>query len=202
MHKYLSIDPMPLGKSGAWEITQIEVDANLAASHNFVEKVRGTDRFIAAGIHQRLMRDDLVIMDDSLPEVRDLIFWMGSVQGTILINGLGLGVAVRLLLKSDRVQRIVVIEQSPDVIHLVGKNIQDPRLSIIEEDAFKYQPELDFYDYVWHDIWDHITSNNVEEMDLLRSKYKGICRWQGCWCEDACRNGPPDKSMFVESKLV
>ena len=50
--------------------------------------------------------------------------------------------------------------------------IQDKRIKIINEDAFEFKPPKDKrYDFVWHDIWDDICTDNLPEMTKLHRKY-------------------------------
>jgi hypothetical protein len=88
----------------------------------------------------------------------------------------------------DQVTHVTVIEKSPDVIKLVGPSFADPRVTIIEADAYTYQPPKGIrYNAVWHDIWDNICGDNTEGMGKLHRKYGRRTDWQDSWCKAECQ---------------
>ena len=105
-----------------------------------------------------------------------------------MINGLGLGVTLKLVLAKPEVKNVTVIEKSADVIKLVAPTYcEDPRLVILNKDAFEYNPPKGVrYDAVYHDIWNNISSDNLPEMHKLHRKYGRRCAWQGSWCREWC----------------
>jgi hypothetical protein len=133
--------------------------------------------------------------------------------GHVLINGLGLGMVAATILNAElhcpecngyphrggctcapvagerviryAVDKVTVIENSPDVIALVGPTLKErygDRLEIIEADAFTYQPPKGIkYSAVWHDIWPTLCEDNLKEMGTLHRRYGRRCDWQGSW---------------------
>ena len=146
-------------------------------------------RGVSAGTYKRLMRGNTVVMSNTPAEIRDHMDFIREAKkgGDILINGLGLGVALSEILKSDIVETVTVIEKSQDVIDLVSEYFTDDRVNIIKDDAFEYIPTVGFrFNAVWHDIWDYITSDNLPEMTKLHRKYGRRTDWQGSWCKYEC----------------
>jgi spermidine synthase len=100
------------------------------------------------------------------------------------------------LLKMKEVKSVTVIEKSQDVIFLIGLPLHHPKLEIICEDAFTWQPVYlgkirERFDCIWHDIWPKISPSNLAGMTLLKRRYRRYLKpggWQGCWCEAKCRN--------------
>lgn len=96
------------------------------------------------------------------------------------------------MLDKPAVDKVTVIEISPDVITLVGSYLKEhfgARLEIIEADAFTWQPPRGVrYGAVWHDIWDNICSDNLPEMHKLHRKYGRRTDWQGSWCRWRCED--------------
>ncbi len=187
----ISID-VPDGISGRWEVKTFEVSEEKAALFNLREDVRGTGRHVEAGTYKKLSRHGLVIMSNTPAEISDHVDFINEAKqrgGHILINGLGLGVALKEILKSEAVESVTVVEESQDVISLVATTyLKDSRVSIIEADAFEYEPPADKkYSAVWHDIWDSICSENLREMSKLCRKYRKLTDWQGCWAREECR---------------
>ena len=131
-------------------------------------------------------------MTNTPAEIRDHMDFIRigiSCGGDILINGLGLGVALKAIVASDKVSNVAVIELSEDVIKLVAPTYEnDARVKIIHANAFDYKPPRGvYYDAVWHDIWDFICADNLREMTRLHRKYGRRTKWQGSWARDLCR---------------
>lgn len=132
-------------------------------------------------------------MSDTPAEMRDLapLFWQPP-SGRILVNGLGLGCVIHGLLASKEVTSIDVVEIDPDVIELVGSQIKDPRLTIHEGDAFTIQWPVGMrWNYIWHDVWDELCTDNLNGEDVhpgtyatLHRRYGRRCDWQGSWGYD------------------
>lgn len=83
---------------------------------------------------------------------------------------------------------ITVVEKSTDVIKLVGEHyLKDARVTIVHADAFEYTPPKNKqFNAVWHDIWDYICSDNLEEMKKLHRKYGRRTEYQESWCRSQC----------------
>jgi predicted membrane-bound spermidine synthase len=118
-----------------------------------------------------------------------LVYARGSER--VLLNGLGLGMALDMVLEMDSVKSVTVIELSPDVIKLAGPTfLEDPRVEIIQADALEWQPPRGVrYGFVWHDIWTYVTEDNVPEITKLKKKYARRCERQAAWCETQARMG-------------
>jgi hypothetical protein len=132
-----------------------------------------------------------LVMSDTPDEMRDLYPILTHARGRILINGLGLGCAVKALLSIPEVDHIDVVEISPELIELVGPYYDDPRVTIHEGDAVTFEfPAGTRWDAVWHDVWDVLTTDNLNEgnphahpcsYEKLHRRYGGRCGWQGSW---------------------
>jgi hypothetical protein len=106
----------------------------------------------------------------------------------VLINGLGLGVAIELLV--PYVKHITVVEISPSVIKLVAKHYMDKypdQLEIVRGNAFEFRPPRGRrYNAIFHDIWPSISRSNVAEMVTLHRRYAHWCDWQRSWARSYC----------------
>lgn len=183
---------VPDGKSGAWEVSTFEVSEADARFENIRTAFKPGCRTISPGKYKRLTRNGNVIMSNTPAEISDHLMFMFKAKvdgGDILINGLGLGVALTKILESDKVKSVTVIEKSKDVINLVAPTFaHDKRVNIIHADAFEWKPPKDKrYDAVWHDIWDNICTDNLPEMTKLHRKYGRRVKWQGSWCKELCK---------------
>jgi hypothetical protein len=134
-------------------------------------------------------------------------------SGIFLINGLGIGMVADNILKRNpairdsnktpvsacfsgvsgvllELLRVRVIEISQDVISLVAPHYRvkyGDRFEVIFADALAYMPPKgEWYAGVWHDIWDSICSDNLEQMKVLHRKYGRRTAWQRSWCRVQC----------------
>jgi spermidine synthase len=129
-------------------------------------------------------------MSDTPAELEDMYYFVYHAKGKVLINGLGLGAAVQAVLSKPEVEHVTVIEISEDVIKLVADHYlkrYGDRLTIIHADALTWQPPKgQKFDTVWHDIWDSICTDNLEEMGRLHRRYGKRAAWQASWCREQC----------------
>lgn len=187
---------IPEGVSGDWRVEKFEVTQEGANMWNLrvaINPGRG-HTLIEPGHYTRLVRrntsfkDGTVVMSDTPGEVETNRYFVTMAKGNVLINGLGLGVVLQMILAKDDVKHVTVIENSKDVIKLVAPHFTDPRLEIIHADALEWKPPRGMrYDAVWHDIWDYICADNLPEMKRLHSKYGRRAKWQGSWGREFCR---------------
>lgn len=175
---------VPDGKSGDWSVETFVVQ-NKEFSQMISAMKNG--RSVPGGTYKRLMRSGTCVMSNTPDEIRDSLRFIYHAHGSILVNGLGLGVLLKALLDKPEVTDITVIENSEDVIKLVAPFYTDPRLTIIHADCFTYNPPKGkMYDCVWHDIWDNICADNLPEMKKLHRKYGKRTKYQESWCRNLC----------------
>jgi hypothetical protein len=186
---------IPVGKCGKWSIEHFTITQDQADHFNLRERFNNHGmgyRGIVAGTYTRLKRDNAYdpMMSDTPAEINDHLPAIEKATGQVLINGLGIGMVLNACLKKPEVDHVTVIEIDPDIIQLVAPHYQQiwgDRLSIIQDDAFKFIPPKDLkYNMIWMDIWPDICADNLEEMKVLKKKYrKHLVRggWQGCWSE-------------------
>lgn len=182
----LDMSFLPDGVSGDWSVSTFEVaDRELSQIISLFKTGRG----VPSGTYKRLMRNGTVVMSNTPDELRDYRHFTRKAYGVILINGLGLGCVVKELLNKSEVIKITVIEKSEDVIKLVAPYFKDERLTVIHADAFEYTPPKgENFDFVWHDVWDYICSDNLKEMSKLHRKYGRKTNWQDSWAKSICQS--------------
>jgi len=177
---------VPEGKSGYWTVERMEIteqEASFAGIRAMFNSGRGS---IQAGSYTRLTYGSSIVMSDSPDELRDHRSVVQAARGNGLIQGLGLGVVLQACLdKTPWVEHVTVIERSEDVIALVAEHYQKrygDKLTIIHADAFEWKPPRGVhYDFVWHDIWTDLCTDNLADMAKLHRKYGKRCDWQGSW---------------------
>lgn len=125
------------------------------------------------------------VMNTTPAELRKHLQFILKARGRVLVTGLGLGCVVRGLLAHGQCDSIDVIERSPDVIHLCGASVADPRVRIRCTDALDFARHTqERWDFAWSDLWSdperdepHLQLIHMELMALLREKV-GL---QGAW---------------------
>jgi hypothetical protein len=197
---------VPEGVSGDWRVERFTVPQENANFFNIQQYFEGNpDRYIEAGTYTRLMYTDIIVMSDTSAEKRDHLEFLIRAKGNILINGLGLGYAIEACCRKTSVKTITVIEKSSDVIWLCKQHYLNKypcKLEIIHADAFTWEPPTGTkYDAAWHDIWNHISSGNIPEMNQLHQKYKGIADWQGSWCRKDCERMAKNEALLKKRSV-
>lgn len=167
---------LPTGVSGDWELKKFTITPEGEKMHNLGEMINGRNRFIEAGEYYGLYCDGKIIMSNTPAEVNDHYKFIQKAQGKVLIGGLGLGMVLKCLLDKNDVTKVVVVEQSPDVIKLVASSYtNDPRVEIVNESIFEYKPNEKF-DCAWFDIWDDISGEEYPEMKKVASSFRKVRR--------------------------
>jgi hypothetical protein len=186
---------VPDGISGDWKVETFEVPKNDFSQMISLFK---TGRSVPAGTYKRLMRNGHCVMSNTPDEIDDLKRFIWKAKGSVLVNGLGIGVLLKALLNNPEITDVTVIEKSEDVIKLVAPvYLADSRVNIINDDAFEYKPPKDKkYDAVWHDIWDDICADNLDEMKRLHRKYGKKTKYQESWCRWNCEQANKKSRRF------
>jgi hypothetical protein len=178
---------VPDSESTRWKIETFVVNSTDAKFFNFQNR----GRYIKPGAYKRLILKGFLggtMMSNTPAEIYDHMEFSNNAKGHILINGLGLGIVLEMVLNNPEVTKITVIEKDPEIIQLVAPFFaNEPKIEIICADAFDYQPPKGIrYGAVWHDIWMNICSDNLPEMTKLHRKYGKKTDWQGSWCKEEC----------------
>lgn len=180
---------VPVGQSGEWTIERFKISKHQAVVGSIQALQHGRGQ-VTPGDYTALRHKRYgLVMSDTDDEMRDHYPIVLKAIGHVLLNGLGLGMVLSAVLKRDGVECVTVVEKEPDVIDLVGPHYQkDKRVQIVAADAFAYRPEKGaHYGAVWHDIWNNLCGDNLEEMTKLKRKYGRRADWQGCWGESYIR---------------
>jgi hypothetical protein len=177
---------LPEGTSGDWSIVRYEATEDELSLFNLRLIRDGMyQRIVPPGEYTKLCNGSAVVMSDTPAEAHEHSRLWSHAQGSVLLNGLGLGFALSALLKHKEVSEITVIEKSSDVIALVEPHIRNSRVTVINADAMEWRPKRgSWFDTVWHDIWTNICQDNKQQMTALRRAYARRCGWQSCWSEE------------------
>jgi hypothetical protein len=170
---------LPEMEKGDWRIDQFTLTGK--------EFQRWGSRHVPPGTYTRLRRGGTLVMSDTPNEMSDHYDIVREATGKVLLNGLGLGMVLKNVLLKEEVTEVTVVEVDPDLIQLVGPYYDDKRVTILCADALTFKPPKGKrYNAVWHDIWDDICIDNLEEMGTLHRKYGRRTDWQGSWCRGLC----------------
>lgn len=159
-----------------FEVT--EADAKFDRMRAAIGSFGSGGRFCLEGRYTRLWEGKgmgVVWMSDTRDEIMDHR-WLLSCHGSVLVHGLGLGVALNMLIQNPRVEKIDVVEISQDVVDLVWPHFENregnEKLEIRVADALDYKvPRGTRYDFAWHDIWPDICGDNFESMKALHRRF-------------------------------
>lgn len=145
------------------------------------------------GDYTGLVVDGKLWMSDTDAEIRDHLEPYHQARrlqaARVLINGLGLGMVLGMVLSEPSVEHVDVVEIDKRVIALVGPTYAaDPRVNIIEADAYvqaKAWAPGTAWDMAWHDIWSEPDyESTLPEMARLHRSYGRRVRWQGSWSRE------------------
>jgi hypothetical protein len=175
---------VPEGVSGDWRIERKvmgqDIESKMHALHYIFQ-----GRPVPPGTYTRLLhKKDGVVMSDTPAEWLDALPYITRLAEArrVLINGLGLGMVLRAVLKSAVVQHVDVVELSPDVLRLVAPSYPDPRVTFHQDDAYTVTwPKDARWDAAWHDIWPDLNTDNLPLMAKLHRKYAKRVGWQASW---------------------
>lgn len=187
---------VPEGKSGNWAVSRFEVNQTDVDFFNLRSAInpRSAERTICAGTYTKLTNNDYLVMSDTPSEIRDHLPMITNGHGRILLAGLGLGVILSALCQKDEVKSVTIVENSEDVVKLVGEHWKakyGDKMEIILDDIFDWQPKRGSkWDYAWFDIWNDICSDNLKEMSMLQKKFAKRARIKGFWGKDKITRGP------------
>ena len=180
--------PIPNGVSGNWKIDRFTVTkedesfGRLRAVISFSSR----GRFVPAGTYTRLTNNGTLVMSDTPDEIKDHWEPIYKAKGTCLLNGLGLGIVTDIILRKPEVEQVWIVENSIGVIDLVFPYFKEKygnKIVLVLHDALTYKPPKELrFNMVWHDIWNHISTDNLPDMKTLHRKYGKRCDWQGSWC--------------------
>jgi hypothetical protein len=179
---------VPDGERGPWKVETFTITKD-DESMSRIRAMMHPLEAVRAGTYKKLTRNGSVVMSNTQMEIRTHSYFIAMAQGSVLINGLGLGMALTAILAKPEVTDVTVIEKDADVIALVGPTFAaDPRVSVIHADAMTWQPPRGKrYGAVWHDIWNDICADNLPEMKMLCRRYGRRTDWQGCWAREHLR---------------
>ena len=179
---------LPEGESGDWKVERMVVHQDIQALRYWRD-----GRAVPPGDdYTRLTKKGTgVFMTDTPAELNDAYDLLRLAEGHVLISGLGIGMIPRALLM-DRfnafpVEHITILEKEPDVIKLVAPSLREMPITVIEADAFTWEPPAGTkFDWAWHDIWPEMCADYKPEMKRLRMHYRRFMtrpRRQLCWGE-------------------
>lgn len=213
---------IPERESEHYRVERFTVETEEAKFFNLRQAISmggiAAHRTIEPGTYTKLLKkgEHYPLMSDTPAEIRDHFEFIRHAEGTVLVNGLGLGWCIDAALfrttcqplpwyylssreRKNIVRRkskwlvnsLTVIEIDPELIALVGSYYLEKyptRLTIICADALKYKPPKGVqYNAVWHDIWPTIDYENLEQMKKLHYKYGHCADWQGSWAREECK---------------
>jgi len=192
---------LPTGRSGRFEITtKFHSAGSILEVVSFKNSVfmgmkPARVRLMDDTISHHLFEDKVGTWMTSLPqEVEQVTRQIAKAKGRVLLGGLGLGLAVGILVKNENVKNITVVEKSGDVIKLVNRHLPTlfgQRYTMVFEDDIKgflrYARRFrKKYDFAYYDTWQLTGEHNMDKWVLpLRKLSIGVVEQENiqCWNE-------------------
>lgn len=178
---------------GSWVLIREDIPKRCFARLHNIAQGSSLDRDTGYGDTTILMKDGVVWMSDTRAEIMEhtplinKLWYTESLRPRVLINGLGIGMAVKAALLHGA-SHVDVVEIDEDIIKMVGpKFADDPRVTIHHDDAMTIAWGKNVkWSLAWHDIWPYISAKNIPEMDALHKKYRRRVNWQASWQRKGC----------------
>lgn len=188
----MSADAIPAGWSNLWYIAKMTLrDPSPSVRHKKPVVVPpGTYTFLYRLTDATLYADPPgeVVMEDTPFELQTHLGFVMRARGRVLVTGLGLGCVIRGLQANPHVEHVTCIEDSDDVLKLVGPHMSKERLTIIQADALEWTAKnKETFDCAWHDLWTD-RCNGEPHLDHWHARLLVNCRKtvkrQGAWAFD------------------
>ena len=114
-----------------------------------------------------------IVMSDSWMEQETNIELIREAHGHVLIGGLGIGMILLAMQDRPEILSITVVEISQELHDFIVPNLElNDKVKIVISDIHDFEPKR-FYDFVYCDIWNDTSGDNLEEMQELTDKFDG-----------------------------
>lgn len=175
---------------GDWSIESMPISPDSAKQINFNWMKQRANRFIVAGKYTCLKHVGKIITTDTPADLDMVLKYLPNMNGTVLINGIKLGVIIKYLMGiPGKIKKLTVVEPDKKLLKLVSQQLLEysPKFPVefVHSEYLDYVPTCG-YDYVFHNCWSDIKSENLEEMRKLFKKYKSITGYQHAWWYHEC----------------
>lgn len=179
-------DRVPVGAKGLAYIKHLVIDSHAVEFMALRAMVsHGREEATPEGRYCQLYVGSTLMMSDTAMERRTNREVVRRATGHVFIAGLGIGMILVPILAKPEVTSVTVVEKYQDVIDLVGPNFQNPKLSLVCADVFKYVPPKETkYSVIYHDIWPDLSTDQLDEMRQLHARYRKYLApggWQESW---------------------
>lgn len=142
--------------------------------------------------HDALDEPSGVWMTDAVCEQEQHWRALKGVSGTVLVGGLGLGMAVQILRRNPNVTAIMVVERERDVAEMVWRYVFAPGMELIVDDIHNVGERLrgSMFDWAFIDTWASDSQRTLfdEVIPIRQMLYRDrVARQVVCWNEDVMR---------------
>jgi hypothetical protein len=196
---------IPEGVVGNHRIVRFEMTEKEAKHANFMASFgsMGSGRgYIRPGWYTSLVRvsgpngsHSVTVMSDTPDEIRDHLDAIHEAErrgGIVRIHGLGIGMVAAAILELPNIERVDVVDISTDVEELVAPTLRaryGDRFNLLIDNVMEQKPikSETGYSVIWHDIWDNLCTDNLQEMATLHRRWARRTQWQGSWGREFLR---------------
>ena len=101
-------------QNGAWKLEKFTIERN-----NLAAMIQG----VTPGIYMKLTHNGECVMSDTSMKKRTNMDFYCNAYGDVLVGGLGIGMIILAIQDKPEVRSITVIEKHPEVIDMVGSQL-------------------------------------------------------------------------------
>lgn len=134
---------------------ELDVDSETYSEHTPIGYFESNFPYFA------LIKNDQIWMSVIPHEINTMKEPIKHAFGRVLVLGLGIGYFLYHIHLKEDVEKIIVIEKDPAIIHLfnqdlLGKFEFKDKIEIVEGDAIEYMKKHHDFDYVFADLWHNV----------------------------------------------
>lgn len=190
---YLTIKPTNIKNSNIsltynyYQPFELFVYDDIYTDSNYQESMR-IGYFIDKFSYLVLLENNKVWMSITPHEINTMQKSIDEAFGNILVYGLGLGYYPFMCSLKENVKKIVIVENDKRIIDIFKYNILPffkfkEKITIIQEDAFKFAKRKEKFDYAFVDLWHDASDGLIPYIKLLKEEVSS-CKYF-YWIEDS-----------------
>lgn len=151
------------------EVLQPGSSGNIAVDR-FTLRVHGWTA--PPGSYVRLKIDGGTMMANTYDEYATCYDLVNQAHGDVLIGGLGLCVAPYSMLARPEIRSITIVENSPDVLKVVGSQVKSDKIRIVQGDIHEWLPRPGTkFQTIYFDCWEHLRPRDLPMIARLHQRF-------------------------------
>ena len=179
---------IPECENGDWKVVKVRPsDEQVKRSENSDLMLTGGRGVLYNEEYTSLRYKDELAASDTPDEITDHYFFLQWATGKVLISGLGLGIALQMVIEDEDVTEIHIVEKRSEIRELIMPHFvarypdHMSKVIFIQDDIYDFNiPEGFQWDVIWHDIFSSNSPQHLEGMTKLYWKFEPHAEeWMG-----------------------